>query len=89
MTLKVYGMVADEGERAQRVRGNGWGAGGVCRQGGKAEAWDALLMVGVFGFTLMGSTRNASGGVWWGSSEVNLELDLGGVRNGAGWGEQA
>lgn len=56
---------------------------------GKVEGWNALLMVGVFGFTLVGITRNASGGVWWGSSEVNLELDLGGVWNGAGWGEQA
>lgn len=85
VTLKVYAMVADEEGRestacaGERV-GSRWGV----RAGCEAGAWNALVMVGVFGFISMGSTRSISGGMWWQSSEVNLEVGLGRVWNGAG-----
>lgn len=90
VTLKVYRMVADEEGRestacaGERV-GSRWGVQAGC----EAAAWNALVMVGVFGFISMGSTRSISGGLWWQSCEVNLEVGLGRVWNGAGQGEQA
>lgn len=42
-----------DGERAHPVLGNGYGAHRMWRQGWKAGAWNALMMVSVIGLTLI------------------------------------
>lgn len=87
VTLKVYRMVADEEGRestacaGERV-GSRWGVQAGC----EAAAWNALVMVGVFGFISMGSTRSISGGL--GLSPALLFDDGGQSKDWTGGGKQ-